>query len=247
MYDTFPGQGVYARVNGAVVGVGNEKLVEGLGAELPLEIRREAEVYRAEGYTVAYVVVDGVVRGYLVVGDEVRPEAGRILQRLREMGLEPVIVSGDHVAAVAKVAERLGVKRYFGGKIPEEKAEVVKELRREGGVIFIGDGVNDAPALATADVGIAVAAGTEVAKEAGDVVVRKGDLAKVVEFLELSRKIVRNVRFNLFWAFVYNAALIPVAAGVFYPALYLRPELAGLAMALSSISVTLNALRLRRA
>mgnify|MGYP001626495565 CR=1 FL=1 len=94
MYDTFPGQGVYARVNGAVVGVGNEKLVEGLGAELPLEIRREAEVYRAEGYTVAYVVVDGVVRGYLVVGDEVRPEAGRILQRLREMGLEPVIVSG---------------------------------------------------------------------------------------------------------------------------------------------------------
>ncbi|AET33188.1 heavy metal translocating P-type ATPase [Pyrobaculum ferrireducens] len=247
MFDTFPGQGVYARVNGAVVGVGNEKLVEGLGAELPLEIRREAEAYRAEGYTVAYVVVDGVVRGYLVVGDEVRPEAGRILQRLREMGLEPVIVSGDHVAAVAKVAERLGVKRYFGGKTPEEKAEVVKELKKEGGVIFIGDGVNDAPALATADVGIAVATGTEVAKEAGDVVVRKGDLAKVVEFLELSRKIVRNARFNLFWAFVYNAALIPVAAGLFYPALYLRPELAGLAMALSSISVTLNALRLRRA
>lgn len=151
------------------------------------------------------------------------------------------------MAAMAKVAERLGVRWYFGGKTPGEKAEVVKELKKEGGVIFVGDGVNDAPFLATADVSIAEATGNEVAEEAGDVVVRKGDLVKVVDFLELSCRIVRNARFNLFWALVYNAALIPVAAGVFYPALYLRPELAGLAMALSSISVTLNVLRPRRA
>lgn len=246
VYDTFPGQGVYAKVDGAVVGVGNEKLAEGLGVEIPEEMRREAERHRAEGYTVAYIIVDGAVRGYFVVGDEVRQEAREVVERLRRWGYEPVVISGDHELAVAKTAERLGIRKYFGGKTPDEKAEVVKELGRTGGVIFIGDGVNDAPALAVADVGIAVASGTEAAKEAGDVVVKKGDLAKVVEFVQLSRRIVRNARFNLFWAFVYNTALIPVAAGAFYP-LYLRPEFAGLAMALSSISVTLNALRLRRA
>ena len=247
VYDTLPGQGVYAKIDGVIVGVGNEKLVEGMGAEIPEEIRREAERRRAEGYTVAFVVVDGAVRGYVAVGDEVRQEAREVVERLRRMGYEPVIVSGDHEAAVAKVAEMLGIGRYYGGKTPEEKAEVVKELRREGGVIFIGDGINDAPALASADVGIAVASGTEAAKEAGDVVVRKGDLSKVVEFLDMARKIVGNARFNLVWAFVYNIALIPIAAGLFYPAVYLRPEFAGLAMALSSISVTVNALRLRRA
>lgn len=247
VYDMLPGQGVYAKIDGVIVGVGNEKLVEGMGAEIPEEIRREAERRRAEGYTVAFVVVDGAVRGYVAVGDEVRQEAREVVERLRRMGYEPVIVSGDHEAAVAKVAEMLGIGRYYGGKTPEEKAEVVKELRREGGVIFIGDGINDAPALASADVGIAVAAGTEAAKEAGDVVVRKGDLSKVVEFLDMARKIVGNARFNLVWAFVYNIALIPIAAGLFYPAVYLRPEFAGLAMALSSISVTVNALRLRRA
>lgn len=247
MYETFPGQGVYARVNGAVVGVGNEKLVEGMGAAIPEELRREAERHKAEGYTVAFVVVDGAVRGYVVVGDEMRQEAREVVERLRKMGYEPVILSGDSEAAVARVAERLGIRRFYGGKTPDEKAEVVKELRKEGGVIFIGDGINDAPALASADVGIAVASGTEVAKEAGDVVVRKGDLTKVAEFLDLAKKIMGNARFNLFWAFAYNAALIPIAAGLFYPTLYLRPELAGLAMALSSISVTINSLRLKRA
>ncbi|MEM4492865.1 MAG: heavy metal translocating P-type ATPase [Pyrobaculum sp.] len=246
-YDTFPGMGVYAKVNGAVVGIGNEKLVEGMGAEIPGEIRREAERYRAEGYTVAYIVVDGRVRGFVVVGDEIRQEARDVVERLKRWGYQLVIISGDHEVAVAKVAERLGIGKYYGGKTPDEKAEVVKELRKEGGVIFIGDGINDAPALASADVGIAVATGTEVAKEAGDVVVRRGDLSKVAEFIDISRKIMKNAKFNLFWAFAYNAALIPIAAGLFYPTLYLRPELAGLAMALSSISVTINSLRLKRA
>jgi Cu2+-exporting ATPase/Cu+-exporting ATPase len=246
-YDSFPGMGIYASVGGRSVGVGNEKLMEALGAEAPRDMRHLAEELRAQGLSVVYVAVDGEVRGLAAVGDELRPDAAAAVQRLRSMGLEPVVVSGDSERAVAAVAAKLGISRHFGGAEPEKKAEIVKKLREEGGVVFVGDGVNDAPALATADVGIAVSNGTEVAKEAGDVVVARGDLSKVVEFLQLSRRVVSNAKFNLFWAFAYNVALIPVAAGLFYPALYLKPELAGLAMALSSITVTANALRLRRA
>jgi Cu+-exporting ATPase len=246
-YDSFPGMGIYAVVDGRTVGVGNERLMEALDAEVPPELRNAAEELRAEGLSVVYVAVDGKVRGLVAVGDELRPDAASAVQRLRSMGLEPVIVSGDGERVVAAVATKLGISRYFGGAEPEKKTEIVKRLRDEGGVVFVGDGVNDAPALAAADVGIAVSNSTEVAKEAGDVVVARGDLSKVVEFLQLSRRVVSNAKFNLIWAFAYNAALIPVAAGLFYPALYLRPELAGLAMALSSITVTANALRLRGA
>jgi Cu+-exporting ATPase len=246
-YDSFPGMGIYAVVDGRTVGVGNERLMEALDAEVPPELRKAAEDLRAEGLSVVYVAVDGKVRGLVAVGDELRPDAASAVQRLRSMGLEPVIVSGDGERVVAAVATKLGISRYFGGAEPEKKTEIVKRLRDEGGVVFVGDGVNDAPALAAADVGIAVSNSTEVAKEAGDVVVARGDLSKVVEFLQLSQRVVSNAKFNLIWAFAYNAALIPVAAGLFYPALYLRPELAGLAMALSSITVTANALRLRGA
>ena len=246
-YDSFPGMGIYAIVDSRTVGVGNERLMEALDAEVPPELRKAAEELRAEGLSVVYVAVDGKVRGLVAVGDELRPDAASAVQRLRSMGLEPVIVSGDGERVVAAVAAKLGISRYFGGAEPEKKAEIVKRLRDEGGVVFVGDGVNDAPALAAADVGIAVSNSTEVAKEAGDVVVARGDLSKVVEFLQLPRRVVSNAKFNLIWAFAYNAALIPVAAGLFYPALYLRPELAGLAMALSSITVTANALRLRGA
>jgi Cu2+-exporting ATPase/Cu+-exporting ATPase len=195
---------------------------------------------------VIYIAVGDRVRGLVAVGDQLRPDAAVAIQKLRSMGLEPVIASGDNERAVAAVAAKLGISKYFGRVEPEKKAEIVKKLREEGGVLFVGDGVNDAPALATADVGIAVSSGTEVAKESGDVVIIRGDLSKVVEFIQLSRRVVSNARFNLLWAFIYNIILIPIAAGLFYP-IHLRPELAGLAMALSSISVTGNALRLKRA
>lgn len=246
-YDSFPGMGVYATVGGRSVGVGNERLMEALGAEVPQGMRELAEGLRSEGLSAVYVAVDGKVRGLAALGDELRPDAASAVQRLRSMGLEPVVASGDNERAVAAVAAKLGISRCFGGAEPERKAEIVRRLREEGGVIFVGDGVNDAPALAAADVGIAVSNGTEVAKEAGDVVVARGDLSKVAELLQISRRVEANARFNLLWAFAYNIALIPIAAGLFYPALSLRPELAGLAMSLSSITVTLNALRLKRA
>ncbi|MEM3326623.1 MAG: HAD-IC family P-type ATPase, partial [Thermoproteus sp.] len=246
-YDSFPGMGVYAKVDGRVVAVGNEKLVENMGAEVPAELKEAAQAFRSQGCVAVYVVVDGSVRGLIAVGDELRPEVSDVLRRLRSLGLEPVVLSGDDRRTVELVSKSLGIGRFYGNADPEAKAKILADLKREGPVIFVGDGVNDAPALAAADVGIAVSNSAEVAKEAGDVVIKQGDLGKVLEFLELSKKVLRTARFNLLWAFAYNAVLMPIAAGLFYPALYLRPEFAGLAMSLSSITVTLNALRLRKA
>ncbi|MFN3805073.1 MAG: heavy metal translocating P-type ATPase [Pyrobaculum sp.] len=244
VYDALPGMGIYARIDGVVVGVGNERLVEGMGAVLPEEFRKEADRLREEGLVASYVVVGNEVRGLFALGDEIRPDAAAVVEALRKGGMELVVLSGDNERTVKAVAARLGIARYYAGADPEKKAEVVTKLKDGGVVVFVGDGVNDAPALAAADVGIAVATGTEVAKEAGDVVLRQSDLKKVAEVLQLASKVVNTAKFNLFWAFIYNAILIPLAAGVFYP-LYLRPEFAGAAMALSSISVTLNALRLK--
>ncbi len=239
--DTLPGMGVYARVNGVTVGVGNERLVEGMGATIPEELQREAERLR-EQHLVVYIVVGREVWGLAAFGDEVRPDAPETVSVLKKWGVEPVVLSGDSEKTVKTIAERLGIEKYYAGADPEKKAEVITQLRKSGVVVFVGDGVNDAPALSAADVGVAVATGVEVAKEAGDVVLRQNDLRKIAEVLQLAKKVVKTAKFNLFWAFVYNVLLIPLAAGLFYP-IHLKPELAGAAMALSSISVTLNTLR----
>ncbi|ABL88599.1 heavy metal translocating P-type ATPase [Pyrobaculum islandicum DSM 4184] len=245
-FDSIPGAGVYGRINGVAVAVGNEKILRGMGAELPPEVAKWAEEMREQGYTVVYVATEGKTLGAIAVGDQIREGAWEAVHWLKTRGVEPVIVTGDHEKSARAVAKKLGISVVYSGVDPEEKAKIVEALKSRGLVVFVGDGVNDAAALATADVGIAVGTGTDVAKEAGDTILLRGDITKVVEVFKISEKIMRNVKFNLFWAFVYNIALIPLAAGVFYP-VTLRPELAGLAMAFSSISVTLNALRLRGA
>ncbi|MEM1836922.1 MAG: heavy metal translocating P-type ATPase [Pyrobaculum sp.] len=243
-FESFPGMGVYAVVEGRSVAVGNEKIVEAMGVSLSPHLKKLADEWRTEGNVVVYVVVEREVVGVAAVGDQLRREAEELIEALKRRGLVPVILSGDAERTVAAVAKALGVEEYYAEAPPERKAEVIKEIKKRGPVIFVGDGVNDAPALAVADVGIAVTNSTEAAREVGDVVVLRGDLKKVVELVDLARATLKTARFNLLWAFLYNIILIPIAAGLFYPPLRLEPELAGLAMALSSISVTLNSLRL---
>ncbi|WP_342606892.1 cation-translocating P-type ATPase [Vulcanisaeta distributa] len=245
-YDTIPGMGIIAQRNGLTIGVGNEKLVKGFEAVINLEIERKVRESASDGYTVVYVIINNEVLGAIVLGDSLRPEAPAVINELRRIGMVPVIITGDRTEVAKMVARKLGIEHVYAGLTPDEKAEVVKELKDKFGItVMIGDGVNDAVALKVADIGMAMGTGTDIAKSAGDVVLLDSDLTKVLSFIKLSRKILSNIKFNILYAFIYNAVLIPIAAGA-VPGLTIRPEWAGLAMALSSTTVTLNALRLRR-
>jgi Cu+-exporting ATPase len=204
----------------------------------------------AEARTPVMAAVDGHAVAVLAIADPIKPEAAEALAGLHAAGLSAAMVTGDTEATAKAIARELGIDTVLAEVLPKGKADAVAALRAShGAVAFVGDGINDAPALAAADTGIAIGTGTDVAIEAADVVLMSGDPRGVVTALELSAATMRNIRQNLFWAFAYNAALIPVAAGVLYPAtgLMLSPILAAGAMALSSVFVVTNALRLRRA
>ncbi len=243
-----PGKGVVATIEGRKVVVGNAKLLEELGIGFG-SFAVEAEKLRREGDTVVFVAVDGKPAGILSVTDPIRPTTPEAVRLLREDGLELVMLTGDNRTTALAVARKLGIDSVEAEVLPQEKSERVERLQREGRqVAMAGDGVNDAPALARADVGIAMGTGTDVAIESADIVLVKGDLRGIVRARRLSRGTMRNIRQNLFFAFVYNALGVPVAAGVLYPffGLLLSPMLASAAMTVSSVSVIVNALRLRK-
>jgi len=240
--EALPGLGVVGTVGGRRVAVGNARLMarEGASGFGP------AEALAAAGRTVALVAVEGRAAGAIAVADRVKPGAAEAVAALQRAGLRVVVISGDRVEAAEAVGVALGVDEVVAGVLPEGKVAAVKALK--GPVAFVGDGINDAPALAAAEVGIAIGTGTDVAVESADVVLVSGDPGGVVNALEVSRRTMRNIRENLFWAFGYNVVLIPVAAGLMYPlrGWMLSPVLAAGAMALSSVLVLGNALRLRR-
>jgi len=243
-----PGRGVTGTVDGKDVALGNDRLLEELGLDASA-LRARVAALRAEGQTVVYVAAGEGVLGLLAIADPVKPTAAAALQALREERIQLVLATGDHADSAAAVARRLGLERVEAGILPEGKAALVQRLRAEGRVVAMaGDGINDAPALAAADVGIAMGTGTDVAMESAAVTLVQGDLRGIVRARLLSRATLRNIRQNLFFAFVYNVLGIPVAAGVLYPAfgILLSPMLAAAAMSLSSVSVIANALRLRR-
>jgi Cu+-exporting ATPase len=241
------GQGVTGRVSGRDLRVGNARLMTAGGVSTePLE--HDARRLAAAARTVMFVAADGQLAGLVAVADPVKAGARDAVARLRADGLEVVLLTGDHAATAEAVAAEVGVSRVVAGVPPEGKVAEVARLQGEGHVVaMVGDGINDAPALARADVGIAVGTGTDIALEAADIALMRGDLAGVAEAIALSRRTMRTMRQNLFWAFAYNVVGIPVAAGVLYPAfgVLLSPILASAAMAFSSVSVVTNSLRLR--
>lgn len=244
-FEAIPGQGVRARVDGREVRVGNRRLL----ADIELGAWAErAGVLAEQGKTPMYIAVDGQAAGIVAVADVIKETSAAAVRSLRDLGVEVVMMTGDNERTAAAVAEQVGIRRIFAEVLPEEKAAYVKRLQDEGKrVAMVGDGINDAPALAQADVGMAMGTGTDVAIEAGDVTLMRGDLRSVPAAIRLSRATTRMIWQNLFWAFAYNTVLIPVAAGVLFPlnGFLLNPMIAGAAMAASSVSVVLNTLRLR--
>lgn len=253
------GLGVTARVEGRMVSVGRPEWFAGAPGADPAwaesdRARAESERLAGEGKTIMWVVVEGAPLGILAVADRERPEARETVSALRARGLSVAMVTGDSPAAARAVAKRVGIERVFAGVLPERKEAVVREEQARGErVAMVGDGINDAPALARADVGIAIGGGVDVALEASGITLLRADLTGVPAALDLARATLRTIRQNLFWAFFYNVALIPVAAGAFHGVSALpgglrdlHPALAAAAMALSSVTVVGNSLRLRR-
>jgi Cu+-exporting ATPase len=202
------------------------------------------------GRTVVLVAVDGAAAGMLAITDPIKESSRSALASLREMGLDLVLLTGDNEQTGTAIAEAVGIQRVVANVLPEGKVAEIRRLQAEGHVVAMaGDGINDAPALAQADIGIAMGTGTDIAMDAGDVTLMRGDLRGVADAIRLSRRTMRTMKQNLFWAFIYNVVGIPVAAGVLYPAfgIMLSPVIASAAMAMSSVSVVSNSLRLRRA
>ena len=247
-FDSLTGKGVVGRLEGRQVALGNRALLDELGAD-PGPLAERAEAMRRDGRTVMFAVVDGGVAGLVAVADPIKESAPEAIRDLHARGVRVVMLTGDGRATAEAVAARLGIDEVVAEVLPDEKAAVVRRLQEEGRVVAMaGDGINDAPALAQAEVGIAMGTGTDVAMESAGVTLVQGDLRGIVRALRLSRATMRNVRQNLFFAFVYNALGVPLAAGVLYPAfgLLLSPVFAAAAMSFSSVSVVANALRLRR-
>jgi Cu2+-exporting ATPase len=247
-FTNMPGHGAVAMVDGHRVAVGNTRLLEreqvsmdGLGPELS---RRAAE-----GRTVVAVAVDGKAAGLFAIADAPRPTSRRAVAALKDAGVKVIMLTGDNQATAERIAGALGVDEAMAEVLPGQKAEKISELQRGGKkVAMVGDGVNDAPALAQADLGIAIGAGTDVAIEAADIVLMRSDPLDVATAITIGRGTLRKMRQNLAWAVGYNAVAIPIAAGVFQPAfgLVLRPEIAALSMSGSSVLVAVNALLLKR-
>jgi len=247
-FEAIAGKGVKGTVDGRSLIVGTPRLMGEIGAEMSSEITGKAEEFYDQGKSLIFVSVEGAVVGLIAVADELKENAPAAIARLKSMGLQVVMITGDNKRTAEAIAQRVGIDRYLAEVLPQDKVGEIKKLQGEGLVVaMVGDGINDAPALAQADVGIALGSGTDVAMETGGIILIRNDLMDVVTAIQLSKATYSKIKQNLFWAFGYNAALIPIAAGLLIPwGIQMHPIFASAAMASSSLSVVSNSLLLRR-
>jgi len=248
-FDTFGGRGVSAMVLYEIVLVGNRAFLEEKSVAIPKELDGRIITLEGEGKTAVLVAVGGQIAGVIAIADTLKDSTKEAISRFKEMGVRIAMITGDNKRTADAIARQIGIDRVIAEVLPEDKEAEVKKLQAQGEVVaFVGDGINDAPALAQADVGIVIGSGTDVAIESGDIVLMKDDLLDAVAAVQLSKKVMGRIKGNIFWAFAYNAALIPVAAGVLYPSfgITFRPELAALAMAASSVTVVTLSLLLTK-
>ena len=262
-FQNVPGKGIVAQVDGMILRMGNRLLMEENGIALD-GLTAKADAMAQQGMTTMFLSSDEEARGVIGVADSLKPEAREGVARLRDMGLSVVMLTGDNASTAYTIARQLDIDRVEAEVLPQDKAEIVRNLQREGRVVaMVGDGINDSPALAQADVGLAMGGGADIAAESADITLMRGDVGGVATALELSRQTIRTIKQNLFWAFFYNILLVPVAAGALYPVFqalggvpgslefffgqqgFLNPVLAAVAMAFSSVTVITNSLRLR--
>jgi Cu+-exporting ATPase len=242
-FQAITGRGVKALVDGYEILVGTAKLMEESGISLSKEDQKKKADLEDQAKTAMYVAVNGRIAGIIAVADREKPDSRLAVTELRKLGLQPVMITGDNERTALAIAKKVGIDEVIANVMPDEKAKEVRRLQSEGNIVaMVGDGINDAPALTQADVGIAIGTGTDVAIEAGDIVLVQGELSAVVKAVKLSKATFRKIRQNLFWAFFYNVVMIPLAfIGI------MHPVLAEIAMAASSINVVLNSRRLQNA
>ncbi len=248
-FDTFAGKGVQAAIDGSAVLIGNRLLFKEQDVVVPTKVEEMLVGLQTQGKSVMFIAIDHRLVGLIGIADVVKENTPLSMQQFKQMGLQLVMITGDNARTAQAIAQQVGIDLVRAEVLPQDKVLEVKKLQQAGEVVaFVGDGINDAPALAQADVGIAIGSGTDVAIESGEIVLVKSDLLDCVAAVQLSRKVMGRIKQNLFWAFAYNTALIPVAAGVLYPFfdITFRPEFAGLAMALSSVTVVSLSLMLKR-
>ena len=253
-FESVTGKGIFGKVEGREIAIGNEEFIKenlnknSASQRLNGENFAKADELRDEGQSVMFVSIDGETAGFVSVADSIKDSAKYAIEELHKQNIEVIMMTGDNEKTAKSVAKKLNIDKVFAGVLPEEKAKKVKELQASGKVVAMaGDGVNDAPALAQANVGIAMGTGTDVALESADITLLKGDLNGILKAKKLSEETMKNIRQNLFFAFVYNLIGVPIAAGILFPFLgiLLSPMIASAAMTFSSVSVILNALRLR--
>ncbi len=248
-FDTIEGKGIRGVLDGKAVLVGSAGLLKDNRIEYPAETSDRISLIEQDGKSIVFVAHDSKFAGIIGVADTIKPGAERAIQELKDLDLKLVMITGDNARTATAIAKRLGIDSVLAEVLPADKADKVKQIQKKGQVVaFVGDGINDAPALAQSDVGIAIGTGTDIAIESGDIILMQGDIFDAAAAIELGRKVMSRIKQNLFWAFAYNTALIPVAAGLLYPffGIAFRPELAGFAMAMSSVTVVTLSLLLKK-